>query len=63
MSDFPIDGWSILGIALCHFTLIVVLQEDFQFSITIHIGTTGIVGHIGAQEGCIVLGIDFHVAG
>ena len=63
MSDLPIDGRSILGIALSHFTLIVVLQEDFQFSISIHIGTTSIVGHVGAQEGCIVLGIDFHVAG
>ena len=35
-------------------TLIVELDQDFQFPVTVHIGTTGIIGHIGRLQIAVV---------
>ena len=44
-----------------HLTLVVVFQQDFQFTVAIHIGAAGVVGNIGAFERLVVLGHDFQV--
>ena len=48
---------------LRYLALVIIFQQYFQLSIAIHIGTAGIVRHVGAQQRGIVLGRDFLVAG